>query len=138
MEAFFLDEIAGERKIGRRHLPFGFRGQARAGPTRVRIGLEITHMTDRLGRIYFAQTGQGEVDPLTIGRFPIQGRWQFLVFDREQARRKPELRRFVAAVSKEIQIFAIRDESLGKLDLFIKYAMPRSSVVKGKIFSVRK
>ena len=57
MEVLLLDEIAGQRKIRRRCLPFRFRGQARSRPARVSVGLEIAHMTDWFGRIYFAQTG---------------------------------------------------------------------------------
>src|SRR5882724_11925174 len=136
MEAFFLDEIAGERKIGRRRLPFRFSGQARTGPARVSIGFEITHVADRLGRIYFAQTGESEAEPLAIALLPIQRRSPLLVIDRGPAKRQPELGAFVTAIFHELQIFAIRDESRREFKLFQKYAMPRSFVVKSKIISL--
>src|SRR5882672_2660743 len=137
VKVLLLDKIAGKRKIGRRYLPFRFGRQASARPARVSVGFKITHVTDRLGRIYFAQTGESEAEPVAISLLPVKRRSPFLVMDREPAKRQPELRAFVTAVFHELEIFPIRDESRGEFELFQNYAMPRPFVVESKILFFR-
>src|ERR1700730_6224679 len=93
MKMLFFHQITDDRKIDRSDFPFCFRRQTPSGPTSVGIGLEVAHVTDRFGRIDFAQARQGEREPLAIPFLPIERRTPFLLVDCKPAPCEPEFRR---------------------------------------------
>src|SRR5690349_11008607 len=93
-----IDERAIDRRAVRRELPFRFRRQTSAGPTRERIRLEIAHVTDWIVRSERLIAGQRELDPFAPVTLPVQRRGPASLADRRPTVREPKLRPSVAAI----------------------------------------
>ena len=72
MKNLGLHEISFDRKIRGGIFPFKFSWQARTGPIRVGVGLEIADMGHRLDRIDRSKPGQSEIPPFAISLDPIE------------------------------------------------------------------
>src|SRR3984893_7403967 len=136
MKMLFFHQITDDRKIDRSDFPFCFRRQTPSGPTSVGIGLEVAHVTDRFGRIDFAQARQGEREPLAIPFLPIERRTPFLLVDCKPAPCEPEFRTFVTAVFHECEILSICDEARSELKIVEEDPMAWSFIVEREIFAL--
>src|SRR6185437_3896471 len=97
MQMAVVGEIASERHIARRDLPFGLCRQPLPGPARKRIGLVKADVTNRFRRIDRPLAGQREDAPFAVVAPPIERRSPALLLYASPAVRQPEFRPAIAA-----------------------------------------
>ncbi|MNE80892.1 hypothetical protein D3C80_1775020 [compost metagenome] len=66
LQVVVVDEVALQRKLRCRHLPFRFRGQPCVGPAGVGVGLVEAQVADRCVEVQRARAAEGQLVPVVV------------------------------------------------------------------------
>src|SRR5579883_2370165 len=133
MQPAAIGEIAYDRQLCGRHLPFRLARQALAGPAGKGVGLIKTDMTDRLRRVQPTAPAQRENRPRPLALAPpIERRFPALLAYRRPAVGEPEFGAAIAAILDEVEILAAGRRARGQTEGFEPDLVARRLIVKGE------
>ncbi len=94
--------------------PFGFGGQAGAGPAGVGVGFVVADVDDGFGRVDRSEAGEGEDLPAVVVVVPVVGGVPAVGLHGGPAVGEPVCGGAVAAVVDEVEPFAAGDEPIAQ------------------------
>src|SRR5688572_17286640 len=106
-ENSILNKTPLDRRLFGRYFPLGLGREPGSGPMRERIGLEVTHMANRILRSHRLKTGKREVPPTVGALDPVQWRQPTPFLYLLPSGREPEFGSFVTAGFDKLDIFTV-------------------------------
>ena len=115
MERVALHEVAFARLALSNRLPFRLGGQARTRPTGKRIGFVAAEVRHR--RVHHQRAGsrQRVLVPGTVDLAPVERRLPVALPHRRPSIAEPQVRALIALILHELQILAIRHQTIRQL-----------------------